>query len=257
MTDTTEGVDPRDTAAQVEHIGNQIGVVADRVHRLEGIIDKIEIISNAEPTQDKVFAALAKAQAELTDADKDVEVDTGKYKYRYATLSSVLSVVRPILAKHDLALTQLPGRSVQDGTELLTLTTIIAHKSGQTIENYFEMYPPQRDPQGIGSAMTYMRRYVIMAMCGIAGADDDDAERTKVEKPKITAAQADKIFEQADELFGDDAESMLERMCKKIHMVDAVRDIPADEFEVALARLANQAKKRGTAPPPADEKPKA
>jgi hypothetical protein len=104
--------------------------------------------------------------------------------------------------------------------------------------------------------MTYMRRYAVMAILAIAGAEDDDAEAAQPKLQTITAAQADKIFETADELFGDDAEAMLERMCKKIHMVDEVRKIPANEYDIALKRMENQAKKRGTAEPPASEEKK-
>lgn len=234
----------------LEGLSNNMDLMADKLSEHDGLFDKLRIITDeTERKPDKIYKALAKAQAELTDPKQEAEADAGKYKYRYATLSGVLSVVRPVLAKNGLCLTQLPGRRVDGDVELLTLTTILGHESGQSIENYFEMYPPQRDPQGIGSAMTYMRRYVAMSICGIAGAQDDDAEKTKPGKKAITAAQADQIFNLADELFGADSEAMLKRMCEKIHMVEAVRDIPADEFDVALKRIENQAKNRGTKAP--------
>lgn len=233
-------------------LSNNMDLMADKLSEHDNLFDKLRIITDeTERKPDKIYKALAKAQAELTDPKQDAEADAGQYKYRYATLSAVLSVVRPVLAKNGLCLTQMPGRRVDGDVELLTLTTILGHESGQSIENYFEMYPPKRDPQGIGSAMTYMRRYVAMSICGIAGAQDDDAEKTKPGKETITAAQADQIFNLADELFGADSEDMLKRMCEKIHLVDAVRDIPADEFEVAMTRMRNQAKKRGTKTPEA------
>ena len=68
---------------------------------------------------------------------------------------------------------------------------------------------------------------------------DDDAERTKPEAETITGAQADEIFNLADELFGDDADALLERMCDKIFQVDAVAKIPAKEFDVAIRRIKN------------------
>lgn len=238
---------------------NKIELLENRFSGVERQLSTIEVIQNTqpEPGHDKLFEALSKAQAEIQDATQDAEADAGQYKYKYATLSAVLSTVRPVLSKHGLTIIQMPGRKVEDkGVEVLTLTTILGHKSGQSIENYFEMYPTRKDPQGIGSAMTYMRRYVVMAMCAIAGAADDDAEKTVPQKEKITAAQADQIFNTADELFGADSEEMLKRMCQKIHMVEDVRSIPADEYEVAIKRLENQAKKRGTAKEP-DKKPSA
>ncbi len=243
---------------KLKSIDERLEMVADKLSEHDNLFDKISIITAAsEPSLDKLFDALAKAQAELTDPEKDREVNTGKYKYSYATLAGVLSTVRPVLAKQGLSLVQLPTRASNEGREILGLTTILAHKSGQSIDNYFEMVVPDPNPQGIGSAMTYMRRYAVMAILAIAGAEDDDAEAAQPKLQTITAAQADKIFETADELFGADAEEMLERMCKKIHMVDEVRKIPADEYEIALKRMENQAKKRGTAKPPAgkSEKP--
>jgi hypothetical protein len=249
MTDQTNEQAIKVLQERTANIAGRIDEVDDVLDRHEREFSKIRIIADPGPTQDKLWKALAAAQGEIKDAAKDSEADAGKYKYKYATLANVLAVIRPVATKHKLAVTQLPSRSIVDGSELLGLTTIIAHESGQTIENYFEMYPPQRDPQGIGSAMTYMRRYVLMAMFAIAGADDDDAERAQPELKKISAAQADQIFNLADELFGADSEAMLQRMCEKIHMVEAVRDIPAEEFEVAMRRIENQAKKRGTKPP--------
>jgi hypothetical protein len=200
--------------------------------------------ADAQPGCDKLFKALAKAQSEIQNAVHDAEAKAGPYSYKYATLDAVLEAVRGPLSKNGLSFMQLPGRVMDGDVELLSLTTIIGHESGQSIENYFEMYPPKRDPQGIGSAMTYMRRYVLMAMCGIAGANDDDAEKTLPEEETISAAQADQIFNLADDLFGDDAEALLERMCDKIFQVDAVAKIPAKEFDVAIMRIENTRKRK-------------
>ncbi|MDX1429938.1 MAG: ERF family protein [Rhodothermales bacterium] len=222
-----------------------------------------------EPTHDKLFAALAKAQGEIKNAEHDAEADAGQYKYKYATLDSVLNAIRGPLSKNGLSIIQLPGRKIErDNVEILTLTTVLGHTSGQSIENYFEMYPPKRDPQGIGSAMTYMRRYTLMAICGIAGAADKDAEDLKEVIETISADQADQIYNLADELFGADADELLKRMCDKIFQVDAVADIPAKEFEVAIRRIENTRKRKdrekerklaeqeGTPPakPPAEDK---
>jgi hypothetical protein len=240
---------------RLDAMTDRLDLISDKTLDHDKLFDKISIIADAgQSDTDKLFDALAKAQAELTDPEQTGEAEVrmksgGKYGYKYATLSGVLSTVRPVLSKHGLSLMQLPTRPQGDRGEILGLTTILGHKSGQSIENYFEMVVPDPSPQGVGSAMTYMRRYVAMSILAIAGAQDDDAEKAQPAAKLITAAQADKIFETADELFGDDAEAMLERMCKKIHMVEEVRLIPADEFDVAIKRMENQAKKRGTKAP--------
>ena len=239
--------------------------VQDITLSLTARMDAIEEdIVPPSPSHDKLFAALAKAQGEMHNAEHDAT--NPHYGSSYATLASCLSAVREPLSKNGLSIMQLPGRKVEDGgkIELLTLTTILGHTSGQSIENYFEMYPPKRDPQGIGSAMTYMRRYALMAICGISGAADDDAEGAKPEPETITAAEADEILALADELFGADADALLARMCDKVFGVESVPKIPKGEAPIALKRIENTRKRKDQEKAegksdnkPADEKPAA
>lgn len=93
------------------------------------------------------------------------------FKSRYAPLSEVLNDVRPLLAKHGLAVIQFPGG---DG-ETVSITTMLVHDSGEWLE-----FPPlvlktdKLTPQGAGSAITYGRRYTLAAVLGISSEDDDD-----------------------------------------------------------------------------------
>jgi len=215
------------------------------MRRIEGQLRHV-LSNNAEPEAkvNELFAALAKAQAEIKNAEQDAEAQAGSYSYRYATLDSVLNAIRGPLAKNGLSIVQMPMRRKEGEVELLGLTTILGHSSGQMIENYFEMYPPKRDPQGIGSAMTYMRRYTAMALCGISGAADDDAQTAQPEAETITPAEADKILELADDLFGSDADELLARMCDKVFGVAGVPKIPKGQAEVALKRIENTHKRK-------------
>lgn len=246
--------------AALDRLQNGIARLNERQDNLEVMLTNQEA---PRPAHNELFAALAKAQAEIKNAEHDAEADAGPYKYKYATLDAVLNAIRGPLSKNGLSFIQMPTRVKRDDVELLGLTTILAHTSGQSIENYFEMYPPKRDPQGIGSAMTYMRRYVLMAMTGIAGAADLDAENTKPAAETITAAECDQILALADELFGSDADALLERMCDKIFGVDAVSKIPKGQAEVAMKRIENTRKRKDAekqkpaakkpAKPPADD----
>lgn len=230
------------------------------LHRLPALIDglseRIDMDSSnidlliqrtgdsVTPEHDKLFAALAKAQSEITAAELDATGQAGTRVYSYASLASVMKAIRGPLSKNGLSLIQLPERTTEGDVTLLRLTTILAHASGQSISNRFEMYPPKNDPQGIGSAMTYMRRYTAMAIVGIAGANDDDAEGTKAAPKTITPAEADSILSLADELFGDDANALLERMCDKVFGVDAISKIPEGQKDVALNRIKNTRKRK-------------
>lgn len=246
MSTTEEPQVPSTSALVVEH-SRQIDNMHERLNELstDFAVTRDLALGLAEdldrgPEFDKLYTALAKAQSEIQNAEHDAEADAGPYKYKYATLDSVLRAIREPFSKHGLCLIQLPSQQTNDkGVVMVILETIVGHTSGQEIRNIFSMYPPKQDPQGIGSCLTYMRRYTAMAVAGIAGAADDDAEGTKAEAETITSAEADKILSLADDLFGSDADALLARMCDKIFAVESVPKIPKDEAEIALARIQN------------------
>lgn len=116
----------------------------------------------------ELFAALAKAQAEMGHAKKVSE--NPFFKSNYADLASVVDTCRPHLAKHGLAVIHLPESA--DGV-LVTVRCRLTHASGQWIECGLTVRPVKADPQGIGSAITYARRYTLAAIVGVATEDDD------------------------------------------------------------------------------------
>lgn len=123
----------------------------------------------------EIAAALAAAQAEMGRVikDKTAKVQTkigGGYSFDYADLPSMLDVVKPALAKHNIALVQ--AAEVPDG--VLRLDTRLLHSSGEWIESSLSMKPDDTSPQKIGSAITYARRYALGCMVGVAAEDEDD-----------------------------------------------------------------------------------
>jgi hypothetical protein len=76
----------------------------------------------------------------------------------------------PVLARHDLAVLQLPCEL--DGAA--ALTTLLSHTSGEWIETTIKLRPVRNDPQGVGSALTYARRNALQSIAGVAAEDDDD-----------------------------------------------------------------------------------
>jgi hypothetical protein len=121
----------------------------------------------------ELFGALALAQAEISSAVKDkvakVQSTKGNYQYSYSDLHSVIEAGREPLAKNGICVIQLPNAAGQR----VTVTTILGHKSGQWWASDLTMSATQNTPQGIGSAITYGRRYGLSAMAGIASEDDD------------------------------------------------------------------------------------
>lgn len=117
--------------------------------------------------------ALAKAQSEIKDAMKDSK--NPHFKNDYASLSSVLEAIREPLSKNGLSLLQATKINPPQG-EVPASTYLVSklmHASGQWIESDTPLLFAKHDMQGLGSAMTYARRYAIAAMCGISQKDDD------------------------------------------------------------------------------------
>jgi len=116
-----------------------------------------------------LFAALAKAQAEIDPAIKRAR--NPHFKSRYADLTSVLDAILPSLNKYELALLQLVGET-NDGA--VTLTTVLTHSSGAMI-SALASCPLGRGggPQGAGSGLSYLRRYAAQALIGLPTIDDD------------------------------------------------------------------------------------
>ena len=115
----------------------------------------------------KLIEALSKAQGEITGALKDSK--NPFYKSSYADLASCWDACRAQLSKHGLAVVQTTEPN-QDG---VTVVTTLAHSSGEWIRGTLPMKPVKNDPQGIGSCITYARRYALAAIVGLAQIDDD------------------------------------------------------------------------------------
>ena len=135
--------------------------------------------------------ALAKAQGEMENASKNSQ--NPHFRSKYADLAEIINTVRPILSKHGLSVTQFPSF---DGT-LAHVETIIAHESGEWMSGTTSSPVQKADPQGIGSATTYLRRYSLAAVCNLAQEDDDANAASKTPKqpaqqPQRPSAQAPK-----------------------------------------------------------------
>lgn len=129
----------------------------------------------------EIAAALSKAQAVIAGAAKDSE--NPFFKSKYADLASVWDACRKPLTDNGLSVAQTAA--ADDGH--VGVTTILMHASGQWIADRLVMKPTKDDPQGIGSCITYARRYALAAMVGVAPEDDDgnaaSAKHTPTSKP--------------------------------------------------------------------------
>lgn len=135
-------------------------------------------------TKQSIVAAFVAAQADLTNPTKDktANIKPG-FSYRYADLATILDHVRPVLAKHGLAITQDVGATPEG--RLALHTTILHAASGDRLVFGPLVGDMGRDWQMTGGAITYARRYALCAALGIAADDDTDAHDTG--KPQAKA----------------------------------------------------------------------
>ncbi len=158
-------------------------------------------------------AALVAALAGLTVVDKGRKVDYttksgDKVSYTYAELADVVKVTRPVLAEHGLvALTPIHDH----GTDL-ACTVWLVHVSGERLELGPFPFQHGRDAQATGSAVTYMRRYALVAALGMAAGDDDDGasaapRQEQVEDPAIPGLRTS--VQAAIDKLGDDQKAAL------------------------------------------------
>ena len=140
-------------------------------------------------------SALAKAQAELANPEKSLTatIRSGRpgereRTFRYAPLSSGLDIVRKTLGKHQIATVQTTA--VDPAAQTVTLTTMLAHASGEWIASDWPVSPiaDMASPHRMGAALTYARRYALFTLVGIAGEDDLDAPNLCEAAPPPTSA---------------------------------------------------------------------
>lgn len=128
------------------------------------------------PARDALATALAKAQAAIRTAAKDAS--NPHFGSKYADLASVWDAVRAPLTDNGLSVVQEP---CGDG-ERVGLTTTLMHASGQFMTSTVFALAERKGPQAVGSVITYLRRYALAAVVGVAP-DDDDGNAGEAEKP--------------------------------------------------------------------------
>jgi hypothetical protein len=142
-----------------------------------------------------IYKKLLKFQEEVGAVAKDSL--NPHFKSNYFDINNVLEEVKPILTKNGLVVTQPLKQGV--------VTTIVTDvESGESIESFLTFDENEKNPQKIGSIITYYRRYTLCSLLGIAG-EDDDAEQAKTPtpKPKPKEKLTDERFDSALQQFKD------------------------------------------------------
>ena len=137
----------------------------------------------------KLAEALSKVQGQLKAAKKDSA--NPFFKSKYADLDSVWEACRKPLAEQGLAVSQLLDVAEQG----IIIETVLMHSTGEWLSGRLHLTPLKTDPQSIGSAISYGRRYSLAAILGITQEDDDAEATTQRESPpkKMATLPLDKL----------------------------------------------------------------
>jgi hypothetical protein len=218
---------------------------------MENVATHLTIKTSAQIND--LVAALAKAQGQMKPAAFN-RVNP-HFKNRYADFTSCMEAVRDPLSTNGLAISQMPS-TTPDGK--LVLVTLLAHVSGQWMAGEFPLISLKQDSQGIGSAMTYAKRYSLCGMIGIVAdedvdADDDDGESASGRGYQAKAAQPQDPIQSApvaklgkaeiialttliQSLDEESNKSFLDWINKSFH-AKSIQDIPQSCFEKCMVSL--------------------
>lgn len=149
-----------------------------------------EQTSGMSTTIGALAEALAKAQSQMRHASKDSK--NPHFRSTYADLASVLDAAREPLTKNGLSISQLPSFDSRG----VVVKTILLHTSGEYLWTSLAVPVPKDNAQGVGSAITYARRYSLSAIVGIAQDDDDGnaASASPARQPNDDGAEKKRIL---------------------------------------------------------------
>ncbi len=122
---------------------------------------------NSSTSIKELAGSLCKAQGEIRNAEKDRL--NPHFKSHYADLASIWEACREPLTKHGLSVVQLP----RTDDKSVTVETILMHESGEWVSGELSAQVGSIQPQAVGSVITYLRRYALAAISGVAPGDDD------------------------------------------------------------------------------------
>lgn len=222
---------------------------------------------NGSEQKDLLFAALAKAQAEIKGSKEDST--NPFFKCKYSDLTSVWAACREPLTSNSLSVTQT--LEIRDSHQCLV--SILGHSSGQWVESVMLFQGECKTPQDLGKLITYYRRYMLAALVGVCPEDDDaegmmqkvrarqeETEERRRNQEALAPMPEPKMMMKEDldlmTLIGDDIEYRTKIFSyyagKMKCQVKSFLDIPLSEYQIIrnkiLANNKEKAQKHDKAP---------
>lgn len=200
--------------------------------------------------------SLAAAQGKIENASKNAEnpaFKRGNKTSTYADLAEVLNTIREVFSSVGLSYVQFP--SFDSG--IASVETILMHESGEWVSSVASAPVSKQDAQGVGSAVTYLRRYSLAAMAGIAQEDDDANGAVGMADNKPSGKPANKLQAPSNATIGDDEFKTINDLLDetqsdkvafcKAYKVDSVSALPLAMFSHAVGKLQEKKKQQESA----------
>ncbi len=223
---------PRSAMTPMEMVGRalEMGVSADILKQMMDLRDR----EDAKMARKAFDAAISRAKSKMSPVVKNA---TGHNNKRYADFSAIARMVDPILSEFGLSY-----RFKTTQLDKITVTCVLSHEDGHSEETTLsapsDTTGNKNAIQAIGSTITYLSRYSLMASLGLSASEDDDgraAGKSEDQLRTITPEQVKTIQNLLEETDSD-----VETFCE-VGKINSIPEMLASQFDIAV-RLLNQKK---------------
>lgn len=199
-------------------------------------------VFRSSPEMGELFASLAIAQKYIVGAVKDAS--NPFFKSKYADLASVWDACHGPLNEAGISIIQLPA-SDPIRPDVVTVTTMLGHKSGQWISCSLSLKPAKADAQGMGSVISYARRYTLAAITGVCYIEDDDGNaasatkaNTKLQPPAnvVSSAELDNLAKWCET--NHVSRDVVKKKSNDLFNGAAVNELSPSQFDALMKELA-------------------
>jgi len=202
----------------------------------------------------EIAAALAKSWAEIENPkhNKTVQVKTksgGQYTFDYADLGTIFDEAKRVFKENGISILQNAYTEIVEGNLMIAVETMLLHSSGEWVKSQPLKMPSSMNMQDMGGQITYMKRYSLSAMLGIASESDDDANGASGNTFKLSDKKAsDKQLNFIDKLLTQNAnekyskQELYEHLKKKMNTTVEMEDWTTQQASQAIKILQGEGK---------------
>lgn len=221
---------PETTPAMLLNIAIEKGAELDKLEKLMELQMKWE----ANQARKAYTEAMAAFKANPPDIEKDKTVAYGNTKYNHATLANVTDKINAALSQHGLSASWVTQQADKGITVVCRITHVLGHYEETSLTAPADTSGAKNAIQAIGSTISYLQRYTILALTGLATRDMDDDGKNAEPTQYIDDKQQSTIIDMINSKEFDK-----ERTDKFLKFIgcESIETIPAVDFQKAMAAL--------------------